>query len=103
VLPIPSAFFLLFFSSFAGHYYSYIRDNKADDSANDDEDPFSDNAKWYEFNDTIVRPFDIKNELRAACFGGKETYEVYDNSTGQYVQRGLLSLLLILFFFLCNK
>ena len=30
-----------------GHYYSYIKERKED-------------GKWFEFNDTIVRKFDIK-------------------------------------------
>lgn len=42
-----------------GHYYSYITDRLKNDN------------KWYEFNDTIVRPFDVNN-LADECFGGVE-------------------------------
>ena len=40
-----------------GHYYAYIREQNSDN--------------WYEFNDTRVRPFDIKN-LKEEAFGGVE-------------------------------
>ena len=40
-----------------GHYYAFIRDQNSEN--------------WYEFNDTRVRPFDIKN-LKEEAFGGFE-------------------------------
>jgi hypothetical protein len=40
-----------------GHYYSYIQDNKSNN--------------WYQFNDTSVTKFDIK-DLSKETFGGKE-------------------------------
>ena len=46
----------------SGHYYSFIRDS------ND-----SNGEKWYEFNDNIVRDFDI-SELANECFGGEDTF-----------------------------
>ena len=46
----------------SGHYYSFIRDHN---NANGE--------KWYEFNDNIVRDFDI-NELANECFGGEDTF-----------------------------
>lgn len=41
-----------------GHYYSFIKDR---------EDP---SQNWYEFNDHLVKPFDLSN-LKAECFGGE--------------------------------
>lgn len=41
----------------SGHYFSYIKERK-------------DEGKWFEFNDTIVRPFDIK-KLAEEAFGGE--------------------------------
>ena len=40
-----------------GHYYAFIRDQNSEN--------------WYEFNDTRVRPFDLKN-LKEEAFGGVE-------------------------------
>ena len=42
----------------AGHYYSFIKER-------------GDSDKWFEFNDTQVKPFDVKN-LKEECFGGKQ-------------------------------
>lgn len=42
----------------SGHYYSFIKDN-----ANE----------WFEFNDSIVRPFDLK-DLAQEAFGGEEKF-----------------------------
>ena len=41
----------------SGHYYSFVRARGCD--------------SWYEFNDTVVTPFDVSN-LEADCFGGEE-------------------------------
>jgi ubiquitin C-terminal hydrolase len=47
-------------SADAGHYYSFIKErNKSSQNY----------GKWFEFNDTQVKEFDIKN-LRKECFGG---------------------------------
>ena len=45
----------------SGHYYSFIRDVESPDG-----------ERWYEFNDNIVRDFDI-SELSNECFGGEDT------------------------------
>jgi len=45
----------------SGHYYSFIRDIET-----------ADGEKWYEFNDNIVRDFDV-SELPNECFGGEDT------------------------------
>lgn len=44
----------------SGHYYSYIKDTKSGD--------------WYEFNDTMVTPFDPK-DLDEKAFGGEYSEE----------------------------
>jgi ubiquitin carboxyl-terminal hydrolase 9/24 len=41
----------------SGHYYSLIKDGNT--------------SNWFEFNDTIVKPFDI-NDLAAEAFGNDE-------------------------------
>jgi ubiquitin carboxyl-terminal hydrolase 9/24 len=46
----------------SGHYYSFIREQNTEDG-----------EKWYEFNDNIVRDFDI-SELANECFGGEDSY-----------------------------
>ena len=47
-------------SADAGHYYSFIKErNKSSPHY----------GKWFEFNDTTVREFDIRN-LKKECFGG---------------------------------
>lgn len=45
----------------SGHYYSMIKDSKSD--------------QWYEFNDNIVRPFDVK-DLPQEAFGGEEKLNI---------------------------
>lgn len=42
-------------SADSGHYYSFIQDRVT--------------SKWYEFNDTVVRDFDIE-DLPDEAFGG---------------------------------
>ena len=46
----------------SGHYYSFIRDHAADPNA----------ARWFEFNDTVVSPFDV-SQLPAQAFGGPDS------------------------------
>src|SRR5208282_2209923 len=49
----------------SGHYYSYIRDPRPRETV---PDP---NVKWYEFNDSEVKPWRLE-ELDHWCFGGTE-------------------------------
>ena len=46
-----------------GHYYSYININRGENGNN------AQNDKWLEFNDSIIKDFDIKN-IEKECFGG---------------------------------
>ena len=64
-----------------GHYYSFIKDR---------HDP---SKGWFEFNDSRVKPFDLKN-LKSECFGsdsgsGAGSSSVYDydykNSANAYI------------------
>ena len=48
----------------SGHYYSFIREHKSADQKGQEE-------KWYEFNDNVVRDFDVA-DLPNECFGGEE-------------------------------
>jgi len=43
----------------SGHYYSFIKVRNGD------------NSQWLEFNDELVRPFDVES-LDKECFGGTE-------------------------------
>ena len=54
-----------------GHYYSYI-DIRNDLETRHRGQTFE--SKWLEFNDTIVRDFDLKN-LESECFGGSVDYQ----------------------------
>ncbi len=45
-------------SADSGHYYSFIQDRVT--------------SKWYEFNDTVVRDFDIE-DLPDEAFGGESS------------------------------
>lgn len=49
-------------SADAGHYYSYIKERNK-------ESP--NYGKWFEFNDTIVKEFNIAH-LKKECFGGQQ-------------------------------
>jgi ubiquitin C-terminal hydrolase len=55
-----------------GHYYSYIQERGA---GND--------GPWFEFNDTVVRPFDASS-IPDECFGGMETQGYGSSSMGGY-------------------
>ena len=48
----------------SGHYYSFIREAET-----------SDGEKWYEFNDHVVRDFDV-SELPNEAFGGDDSFSV---------------------------
>ena len=45
-----------------GHYYSFIKDRE-----------LTDEERWYEFNDELVKDFD-KEDLESECFGGEEKW-----------------------------
>ena len=49
----------------AGHYYSYVKERVPLDAHGRTE------CKWFEFNDTVVSPFDPK-DLPTECFGGTQ-------------------------------
>ncbi|KAI9922425.1 hypothetical protein PsorP6_001398 [Peronosclerospora sorghi] len=48
--------------SLSGHYYSILRDQQG----------IGGKAQWYEFNDTMVTPFD-PDQIYEECFGGEES------------------------------
>ena len=48
-----------------GHYYSYIQDRE------------SNNNKWYEFNDVLVKDFD-QNDIPYEAFGGDDEALMHD-------------------------
>lgn len=62
----------------AGHYYSFIRERVPKSV---DQEP-----RWYQFNDSEVEPFDIK-EIPKACYGGLETVAVWDPVQQKHVPR----------------
>jgi hypothetical protein len=47
----------------SGHYYSYIKE----------QEHFTEQEQWFEFNDIWVREFD-KGDLANECYGGEETF-----------------------------
>lgn len=53
-----------------GHYYSFIMDRENED--------IPENKRWFEFNDTIVSPFDPK-DIPEEAFGGVESDGYYIN------------------------
>ncbi|CAI5719852.1 unnamed protein product [Hyaloperonospora brassicae] len=48
-------------TALSGHYYSFLQDQQAP----------RDKSQWYEFNDTVVTPFD-PSQIPDECFGGEE-------------------------------
>lgn len=54
-----------------GHYYSFIKERF----------PTEGECKWIEFNDRLVRPFDIKS-IPEECFGGQENVSKFTESSG---------------------
>ncbi|KAH3756594.1 Ubiquitin carboxyl-terminal hydrolase 34 [Pelomyxa schiedti] len=58
----------------SGHYYSLHRETTP---------PYT---RWFEFNDTLVMPFDPK-QIPNECFGGYEDVNVWDASEQRYVQQ----------------
>lgn len=61
-----------------GHYYSFIRERlpKVAGEA----------CKWYQFNDTLVEPFDPE-EIPKTCFGGADTVTEWDEVAGKHVPK----------------
>ena len=55
----------------SGHYYSLVKDPE-------DEQSTSEQAQWYECNDSMVREFNVK-ELAEEAFGGEEKWEGHMN------------------------
>lgn len=60
-----------------GHYYSYIQERQPNKRHNEmsqgEEETVNENdLKWFEFNDSIVRPFNVER-LASECFGGVES------------------------------
>lgn len=56
----------------SGHYYSYISERKP-------------NGRWFEFNDTIVKSFDVKR-LSEEAFGGEVgTFEIKEKIKNAYM------------------
>ena len=53
-----------------GHYYSYINVDSA----------------WTEFNDAVVRPFDLAKHVQDECFGGTATSIAYDSVLKQNIE-----------------
>ena len=62
----------------SGHYYSFIKLRNSN-KTNEDQ--------WIEFNDEIVRPFDISN-IDKECFGGKEEIAMNELGGGGNVSSG---------------
>ena len=61
-------------SAESGHYYSYIRAGKRNESAlnplyQNERNLFTKQERWLEFNDTMIRAFNFDN-LESECFGG---------------------------------
>jgi len=59
----------------SGHYYSFIKERDG-------------NGQWFEFNDEVVRPFNVEN-LTQECFGGQETVSQYNEKTKNYVRKNV--------------
>ncbi|KAG6612398.1 putative ubiquitin-specific protease [Phytophthora cinnamomi] len=59
-------------TSDTGHYYSFIKDRHD-----------TDNQRWLEFNDEVVRDFDV-DTMGEECFGGEEVAQKWDALQGTY-------------------
>jgi ubiquitin carboxyl-terminal hydrolase 34 len=57
----------------AGHYYSYINVKREGENDEMQFDNKEDMGKWVEFNDSMIRGFNINN-LEDECFGGKQQF-----------------------------
>ena len=62
-----------------GHYYSYIRSRQAPEGTKDGDD--TKEYHWYKFDDGDVTEvkMDDDEELKAQCYGGEYTSEVFDH------------------------
>ncbi|KAL6057498.1 USP domain-containing protein [Balamuthia mandrillaris] len=61
-----------------GHYYSFIRERQPIDE--------SKGLQWFQFNDTLVDPFN-ESEIAACAFGGEESVQEWDSIQGKHVSR----------------
>ncbi|KAI9979899.1 hypothetical protein PInf_027544 [Phytophthora infestans] len=59
-------------TSDTGHYYSFIKDREA-----------TENPRWLEFNDEIIREFDVET-MGEECFGGEEVAQKWNAIQGTY-------------------
>ncbi|KAE9356132.1 hypothetical protein PF008_g3760 [Phytophthora fragariae] len=59
-------------TSDTGHYYSFVKDRHD-----------TDNQRWLEFNDEVVREFDVET-MGDECFGGEEVAQKWDALQGTY-------------------
>ncbi|KAL3659461.1 hypothetical protein V7S43_015453 [Phytophthora oleae] len=59
-------------TSDTGHYYSFIKDRHE-----------AENQRWLEFNDEVVRDFDVET-IGEECFGGEEVAQKWDAMQGTY-------------------
>ncbi|RLN49576.1 hypothetical protein BBJ29_008861 [Phytophthora kernoviae] len=59
-------------TSDTGHYYSFIKDRRE-----------TKNQRWLEFNDEVVREFDV-DTMGDECFGGEEVAQTWDPINGAY-------------------
>ncbi|KAG3097443.1 hypothetical protein PI125_g15684 [Phytophthora idaei] len=59
-------------TSDTGHYYSFIKDRHE-----------TENPRWLEFNDEIVREFDVET-MGEECFGGEEVAQKWNAIQGTY-------------------
>eukprot|EP01119_Soliformovum_irregulare_P016659 TRINITY_DN4860_c0_g1_i1.p1 TRINITY_DN4860_c0_g1~~TRINITY_DN4860_c0_g1_i1.p1 ORF type:complete len:2591 (-),score=801.00 TRINITY_DN4860_c0_g1_i1:32-7804(-) len=65
----------------AGHYYSYIKERMPSQSPHGAVE-----KRWFEFNDSVVTPFDPK-DLPAECYGGTQEVSHWDDWSRQYVRK----------------
>lgn len=56
----------------AGHYYSFIKDRTKTDDV------------WYEFNDAVVKPFNLL-DMESEAFGGEEKVQISASTHSSYV------------------
>ncbi|KAK1931465.1 Ubiquitin carboxyl-terminal hydrolase 34 [Phytophthora citrophthora] len=59
-------------TSDTGHYYSFIKDRHE-----------AENLRWLEFNDEVVRDFDV-DTIGEECFGGEEVAQKWDTLQATY-------------------
>ena len=69
----------------SGHYYSFIREREGGREGGEGGGG-GEREGWFEFNDEMVRPFDVNN-IAHECFGGEETTSQYNENIQEYVQK----------------